>query len=83
MSTNLLVVALEAEYPVDLPRPNFDILYTGVGKINATLELTRTLSNWLEPKLPKVVNYGTAGSVNNKYTYICTREARGASSARK
>ena len=54
MSTNLLVVALEAEYPVDLPRQNYGIVYTGVGKVNATLELTRTLSNWMEPKLPAV-----------------------------
>ena len=68
MSTNLLVVALEDEYPVDLPRQNYGIVYTGVGKVNATLELTRTLSNWMEPKLPNVINYGTAGSVNGKYT---------------
>lgn len=68
MSTNLLVVALHDEYPNDLPRPNYGIIYTGVGKVNATLQLAKTLSEWKYPKLPNVVNYGTAGSVNNKYT---------------
>ena len=68
MSSNLLVVALEDEYPQDLPRPGYGILYTGVGKINASLQLSRTLSSWKFDKLPEVVNFGTAGSVNNKYT---------------
>ena len=68
MSTNLLVVALEDEYPTSLLRPNCGLIYTGVGKVNATLQLTKTLSTWREPNLPKVINYGTAGSVNSKYT---------------
>ena len=68
MSTNLLVVALEDEYPTSLSRSNCGLIHTGVGKVNATLTLTKALSTWREPNLPNVINYGTAGSVNNKHT---------------
>ena len=58
----LILVAVEAELSIeDLPR--FQIHYTGVGKINAsikTLELIRDYSP------TKVINYGTAGSLNKK-----------------
>ena len=41
---------------------DWPIIYTGVGKVNATYELTKYL---VENGLPKlVVNYGTAGSKN-------------------
>ena len=57
MSKNILIVcALEVETQGQLDHLGpHDILYTGVGKVNATLELTRTLSNWMEPKLPNVI----------------------------
>ena len=42
--------------------PVWNVLYTGVGKVNATYKLTERLTdyNWARPKL--VINYGTAGS---------------------
>ena len=60
----LLVCALRKETQGQLTDwlggDDWEILYTGVGKVNATYGLTRYLS---ENKLPKlVVNYGTAGS---------------------
>ena len=45
---------------------DYDVLYTGIGKVNATLKLTQRLhSSHLHylPKMPElVINYGTAGS---------------------
>ena len=42
--------------------PVWNVLYTGVGKVNATYKLTERLTdyNYTKPKL--VINYGTAGS---------------------
>ena len=58
----LILVAVEEELSVkDLPE--FQIYYTGVGKINAsikTLEIIRDYSP------TQVINYGTAGSLNKK-----------------
>ena len=65
----LIVCALEQEVNGELddylPDPR-QIIYTGVGKVNATGQLTERLHsshlNYL-PKMPKlVINYGTAGS---------------------
>lgn len=53
----LVVVALESELPGDLPK-NYVKLITGVGKINATLNLTRAL---LSGSYDTVINYGSAG----------------------
>ena len=58
----LILVAVEEELSVkDLPE--FQIYYTGVGKINAsikTLEIIRDFSP------TQVINYGTAGTLNKK-----------------
>ena len=58
----LILVAVEEELSAkDLPE--FQIYYTGVGKINAsikTLEIIRDYSP------TQVINYGTAGSLNKK-----------------
>ena len=65
----LIVCALKQEVNGELddylPDPR-QIIYTGVGKVNATGQLTERLHrshlNYL-PKMPKlVINYGTAGS---------------------
>ena len=65
----LIVCALEIETQEQLndwepftDDPVWNVLYTGVGKINATYKLTERLTdyNWARPKL--VINYGTAGS---------------------
>ena len=60
----LIVCAFERETVGQLD--DWDVLYTGVGKVNATFKLTQRLhSSHLHylPPMPKlVINYGTAGS---------------------
>ena len=60
----LIVCALEIETQGQLK--DYRVLYTGVGKVNATLELTKALQSahlHYLPEMPKlVINYGTAGS---------------------
>ena len=57
----LLVCALEIETQGQLD--DYDVLYTGVGKVNATFELTRKFGKY-GSYIPydMVINYGTAGS---------------------
>ena len=60
----LIVCALEQETQGKLE--DYRVLYTGVGKVNATLELTKVLQkahlHYLPPMPKLVINYGTAGS---------------------
>ena len=60
----LIVCALEQETQGQLE--DWNVLYTGVGKVNATFKLTQRLhSSHLHylPLMPElVINYGTAGS---------------------
>jgi len=57
--TTLLVVALESELPRDL-LAGWQIVYSGVGKVNAAI----TLCDALASSSPKtVVNYGSAGAL--------------------
>ena len=71
----LIVCALEIETQGQLE--DYDILYTGVGKVNATFKLTKRLSgevvSGFAPKL--VINYGTAGSrkIKKKTLVVCTK----------
>ena len=78
----LIVCALEIETQEELndwepftDYPVWNVLYTGVGKINATYKLTERLTdyNWARPKL--VINYGTAGSqkIKKKQLVDCTK----------
>jgi adenosylhomocysteine nucleosidase len=57
----LIVCALEVETQGQLK--DYDVLYTGVGKVNATFELTRKFGKY-GSYIPYdlVINYGTAGS---------------------
>ena len=57
----LFVCALEVETQGQLD--NYDVLYTGVGKVNATLKLTQKFGKY-GSYIPYdlVINYGTAGS---------------------
>ena len=57
----LIVCALEMETQSQLD--GYDVLYTGVGKVNATFALTRKFGK-LGSHIPyhTVINYGTAGS---------------------
>tara|TARA_R110001632_G_scaffold3213_7_gene14287 strand:+ start:936 stop:1508 length:573 start_codon:yes stop_codon:yes gene_type:complete len=59
-SSTLIVCALEKETNNQLD--DYNVLYTGVGKVNASMKLTKYLVTFGCPKL--VVNYGTAGSRN-------------------
>ena len=69
----LIVCALEIETQGKLD--NWNTLYSGVGKVNATYKLTERLTdyNYAKPKL--VINYGTAGSRKIKKGQIvdCTK----------
>ncbi len=58
----LIVVALESEYK----NPDFNILYTGVGKLNAMMALANNFEKWGRPS--QIINYGTAGTVNKKHS---------------
>ena len=78
----LIVCALKVETQGQLDNYFDDerqILYTGVGKVNATIKLTQRLhSSHLHymPIMPKlVINYGTAGSrkIKKKTLVDCTK----------
>ena len=82
----LIVCALEIETQEELndfepfsDDPVWEVLYTGVGKVNATGQLTERLHrshlHYL-PEMPKlVINYGTAGSrkIKKKTLVDCTK----------
>lgn len=60
----LVVMALELESAGEFERAGIHVLYTGVGKVNATFALTRRLAEYRGAgrSLPQVINFGTAGS---------------------
>jgi adenosylhomocysteine nucleosidase len=60
----LVVLALPAESDGVFEAAQVPVLYSGVGKINATLSLTQALHSYLVQHQPPplVVNFGTAGS---------------------
>ena len=70
----LIVCALEIETQGQLE--DYDVLYTGVGKVNATFELTRKFGKY-GSHIPYdlVINYGTAGSrkIKKKTLVDCTK----------
>lgn len=71
----LIVCALSTEVPQALPET---ILFTGVGKINATYALTRYLTT--HPEVKRVINYGTGGGaykVEMGNIYKCTTFLQG------
>ena len=63
-SKPLIVMALPQESRSELERAGAEVLYTGVGKVNAAHALTRRLTEYRLAKtaLPHVINFGTAGS---------------------
>ena len=70
----LIVCALEIETQEKLK--DYDVFYTGVGKVNATFALTRKfgkLGSYIPYSL--VINYGTAGSrkIKKKQLVDCTK----------
>ena len=56
----VLAVALEDE--IEGIEGNYNTIYTGVGKINATMALTKYLTE--NPDTEIVINYGTAGGID-------------------
>lgn len=59
----LVVMALPAEAQGQLEAVGADVLFTGVGKVNASYRLTRRLAELSSRgQRPLVVNFGTAGS---------------------
>jgi len=57
----LLLVALEEEFDKDLLPEDWQVVYTGVGKVNACLHVCESIGVF-QPDI--VVNYGTAGGLN-------------------
>lgn len=64
MSKPLIVMALQSESEGVPESQGFQVLYCGVGKINATFHLTRRLTEAKErgESFPYVLNLGSAGS---------------------
>jgi len=59
----LVVMALEAESQGQLEAAGASVLYTGIGKVNASYRLTRRLGELSNlGQRPLVINFGTAGS---------------------
>jgi adenosylhomocysteine nucleosidase len=60
----LVVMALPLEAQDVFERAGIPVLYTGVGKVNAAMTLTRALAGYRHAgaPLPGVVNFGSAGS---------------------
>jgi len=62
MKTELLIItALESELKRAALPQGVEIVYSGIGKINATLTTLKAIQE-LQPK--RIVNFGTAGKVN-------------------
>jgi adenosylhomocysteine nucleosidase len=63
----LVAMALAAEGAGRFEAAGIAVLYTGVGKVNAAIALTRTLERYCHAgrALPLVVNFGTAGSLRH------------------
>ena len=70
----LIVCALEVETQGQLK--DYDVLYTGVGKVNATFKLTQKFGKFgSHVPYDLVINYGTAGSrkIKKKTLVDCTK----------
>ena len=70
----LIVCALEVETQSQLE--DYDVLYTGVGKVNATFKLTQKFGKFgSNVPYDLVINYGTAGSrkIKKKTLVDCTK----------
>lgn len=57
----VLFVAIPSEFPRDLCPEGVDLVYTGVGKVNAAISAAQQLMH-LDPRHTIVLNYGSAGS---------------------
>jgi len=64
LPARLIVMALEIESQRVFEHNGIPVLYTGLGKVNAAMTLTRRLANYQHAgrSPPEVINFGTAGS---------------------
>jgi adenosylhomocysteine nucleosidase len=62
----VICIAIESEF-VSSHEIRFPIIYTGIGKINATYTLTRYLSQ--NPFIDTVINIGSAGGIRTEDKY--------------
>ena len=60
-----LFVALPSEFPIEKAPLGVDVIYTGVGKVNAAIKATEVLKD-LNPRETIVINFGSAGSSDYK-----------------
>ena len=60
-SDTVILVAIPKELP-KLLLPDWNIIYTGVGKINASFAISKAYFEF-KPKI--FINYGTAGALNH------------------
>ena len=69
----LIVCALEIETQGQLD--DWEVIYTGVGKVNATMKLVDRFTDYNYAKPDLVINYGTAGSrkIKKKTLVDCTK----------
>ena len=69
----LVVMALPAESDGVFESAQIPVLYSGVGKINATLSLTQALHSYSiqQQPPPLVVNFGSAGSRRHLPGHLC------------
>lgn len=56
----VIFVALPEEFPRKLAPKGYNVVYTGIGKVNATMAVTQYLT--ANPHVEAVYNYGTAGA---------------------
>lgn len=56
----VIFVALEEEFPRKMAPKGYNVVYTGIGKVNATMAITQYLT--ANPHVEAVYNYGTAGA---------------------
>ena len=65
----ILFVALPSELPKELVPNGIDVVYTGVGKVNAAIKATETLKE-LSPLETIVINYGSAGAGEGMFNQL-------------
>lgn len=58
-----ILVALESELPDELP-PGYSLVYTGIGKINASYAALKTVH---QNDCKAIINYGTAGAFKSAH----------------
>ena len=64
MTTDLLIItALETELKRDALPSGVKIVYSGIGKINATLASVKAIHEF---KPARIINFGTAGKINSQ-----------------